>query len=245
MDKELLLYNYFSDQLTVEQKILFEELLKTDASFKQQFDFEKDLKQVIRNTEKDVLKDKLAGFEKEISSEAPVRSLPHTNYKKWAMAASILLLVGLSWLGYNNLAGPNYNDLFEENFRSYPNTVFEISRGESVETIERSAFTQYELGNYRDALASFEKIPSVDRNDYVDFYIGMSYLNLEQYAKARDFLHKVAESESKLKAEAHWYLAMISLKTKNKEQALQWLEILVNQYDYQKERSQEIIEALN
>ena len=48
MDKELLLYNYFANQLTEDEQLLFDELLKNDMDFKAQFEFEKDLKRVIK-----------------------------------------------------------------------------------------------------------------------------------------------------------------------------------------------------
>ncbi|MGI9553040.1 MAG: hypothetical protein ACR2MT_17675, partial [Aurantibacter sp.] len=87
MDKEQLLYHYFSNDLTPEQEKQFNELLATDMGFKEQFDFEKDLQQVIRDKEAKDLKSKVIGYEKNISQETPVRSL-RPNVQKWAMAAS-------------------------------------------------------------------------------------------------------------------------------------------------------------
>ena len=43
MDKETLLYQYFSNQLTSEEQEAFDELLKNDREFKEQYDFEKNL----------------------------------------------------------------------------------------------------------------------------------------------------------------------------------------------------------
>ncbi|MBG47282.1 MAG: hypothetical protein CML05_03220 [Pseudozobellia sp.] len=248
MDKETLLYQYFSNQLTSEEQEAFDELLKNDREFKEQYDFEKNLQKVIQEEKSTELKEKLQLFESEIKDEKVVQLEPESRfsvYRKWMVAASIALLIGLGYLGYNSFSGPNYNQLYEDNFQNYPNTVFEISRGESVESIERNAFSQYELDNYAEAIANFEKIPLADRNGYIDFYMGMSYLNLKQYNKAQEFLKKAAESETQLKAEAYWYLAMVALKTKDKQKALQWLEILVDKYDYKKERAKELIDALN
>ena len=44
MDKELLLYHYFSDQLTDDEQLLFDELLEKDPEFKAQFEFETSIK---------------------------------------------------------------------------------------------------------------------------------------------------------------------------------------------------------
>jgi len=245
MDKELLLYNYFSNQLTPEQQRLFKELLQTDADFKQQFDFEKDLKQVIGEKEVGKLKAKLVGFEKEVSKDAtPVRTLTRTNYRKWAMAASVALLIGLGWFGYQNFAGPDYDKLYDDNFQHYPNTVYAITRGESTETMERAAFSAYELGDYQTAIRNFNSIPKTDSNGYLDFYLGLSHLNLGQTDEAKAFFEKVIASNAEFKPEAHWYLALAALKQEKKEEARRYLETLVSTYDYNKEKAKQLLVVL-
>jgi len=243
MDKEQLLLNYFTNDLTPEQEQRFNELLATDSEFKQQYDFEKNLQNVIRDKESLELKSKLIGFEKEIASETPVRTL-RPNYRKWAMAASIALVVALGWLGYNNLSGPNYGNLYETNFQEYPNTVFAVTRGETVESIERDAFVAYESGNYQTALDNFEKIPATDRAEYIDFYIGQSQLNLGETANAKTSFASVIAKKSEFAPEAHWYLALISLKEKDKESAVRNLKILTSKYDFQKDRASELLQEL-
>lgn len=243
MDKEQLLLNYFTNDLTPEQEQQFNELLATDSEFKQQFDFEKDLQGVIRDKEAAELKSKLIGYEKELATETPVRTL-RPNYRKWAMAASIALLVTLGWIGYNNFSGPNYGNLYETNFQEYPNTVYAITRGETVESIERDAFVAYESGNYQAAIDDFNKIPDADREEYLDFYIGQSYLNLDVIEKAKASFTKVIAKDSEFTPEAHWYLALISIKAKDKESAVEYLKVLTSEHDYQKDKALELLQEL-
>lgn len=243
MDKEQLLLNYFTNDLTPEQEQRFNELLATDSEFKQQFDFEKDLQGVIRDKEASELKSKLVGFEKNIVKETPVRTL-RPNYQKWAMAASIALLVALGWMGYNNFSGPNYGNLYESNFQEYPNTVYAITRGETVESIERDAFAAYEAGNYQTAIDNFNRIPAEDREEYLDFYLGQSYLSLGQIAEAKTSFTKVIASNSEFTPEAHWYLALISIKEKDKESAVSNLKTLTSKYDFQKDKALELLQEL-
>ncbi|MBM1105703.1 hypothetical protein JQC67_06065 [Aurantibacter crassamenti] len=243
MDKDQLLLNYFSKDLTPEQEQLFNELLATDAEFKAQFNFEKNLQVVIRDKEASALKSKLVGFEKDITEDVPVRTL-RPNYQKWAMAASIALLIAMGWLGYNNFSGPNYGKLYESNFSEYPNTVYAITRGESVESIERNAFSAYESGDYKTAIENFNKIPETDRKDYYDFYLGLSHMNLEQQVESKTFLNSVISSDTEFTPEAHWYLALISIKEKDKENAKQHLKILTSEYDYQKEKALVLLQEL-
>lgn len=245
MEKEQLLYHYFSNGLTPEQEQRFNELLTTDTEFRQQFDFEKDLKRVIREKETTHLKNKLFGFEKDISKDNPIRTLPNTNYRKWALAASIALIIGLGWIGYNNFAGPDYNALYHENFQNYPNTVYMITRGDSDETLERTAFVAYESGNFKEAADNLKTISKDNPKNYLNFYLGMSYLNLDQFKEAKAYFTTTINSKDEFVDEAYWYLALIALREKDKESAKAYLRKLTATNGYNQERAKQLLEKLD
>lgn len=245
MDKELLLHNYFSNQLTAEQLRVFNELLQTDPDFKRQFDFEKDLKQVIRHKETNALKGKLAGFEKDISTGTPVRKLPGTNYRKWAMAASIALLVGLGWLGYQNFIGPDYNNLYEENFQQYPNTVYAITRGEGGDnSLKRKAFVAYETDENIRAIELFEDLKTKQNSEEVIFYLAQSYLKNEQPEEALVLFNEIVSDKGEFVPQALWYAALANLKTDQKEKAVRALQELIADGRYKKEEASILLEKL-
>ncbi|WP_339715966.1 tetratricopeptide repeat protein [uncultured Kriegella sp.] len=245
MDKELLLYRYFSNQLTEQENIQLQELLKTDGDFKQQFDFQNNLKQVINDKENKELKAKLVTFENAFSQEKPARTFSRPYYSKWAMAASIVLFVGLGWVAFNNFFGTNYEELYENNFQQYPNTVYSITRGESVKSIEGDAFMAYEAGSFHKALEGFQKISEEERNDYVDFYMGQSCLQLNQLEKSKVHFQKVIDNTGEFAAESHWYLALIAIKQESKEKAKQQLNELISKYDYNKDKATELLFELD
>ena len=154
MDKELLLYRYFSDQLTDDEQLLFNDLLEKDLEFKAQFEFENDLKRVINKNQKQNLKQKLIGFEKEIEAKnKSISSKPRL--KNWSIAASIALLIGLGWIAYSTFSGPDYDNLYVANFETYPNTVYTITRSDADQSLERNAFAAYEASDYEKAAAAF------------------------------------------------------------------------------------------
>lgn len=245
MDKEELLYHYFSNALTPEQEQRLNELLASDTEFKQQFDFEKDLKRVIHEKENKTLKDKLSGFENDISKDVPVRTLPPTNYRKWAMAASIALIVGLGWVGYNNFAETDYDALYQENFQNYPNTVYSISRSDSDETLERDAFMAYESGDFKKAADNLKTISRDSPNDYLDFYLGMSYLNLNQFKEAKTYFANTIKAKSEFVDEAYWYSALIALREKDNERAKEYLRKLIATNGYNQERAKQLLAKLD
>jgi len=244
MDKELLLQNYFSNELTHDERELFDKLLSSDSDFKAQFDFEQDLKRAIRDKENADLKSKLMSFEKEIAKEAPKPST-QKKYRYLAIAASIALLMGLAWMGYTDGSSSKYEDLYAANFQEYPNTVFTITRGENVASIERDAFVAYESRNYELAIDRFNQIPFEEQQAYVDFYIAQAYLSAGKNQNAKDYFNKMIAKSDTFVAESHWYLAMIALKEKDKTNAKSELQKLIEDFDYNKEKATTLLKELN
>ena len=240
-----MLYHFFSNKLSPEQEQEFNELLATDSEFKAQYDFEQDLKQVIRNKETVDLKGKLAGFEKEISKDTPVRTLPNTNYRKWAMVASIALLVGLGWFGYNNFAGPNYGNLYDENFQQYPNTVYAITRGDGGDnSMERKAYVAYETDDNVLAIELFEQLKTTNSSENVTFFLAQSYLKNEQPKEAIVFFEEVISSNGEFAPQSLWYSALAYLKMNQKENVVQALKRLVTDGRYKKTEAAAILKEV-
>lgn len=242
MDKQQLLENYFLHRLTPKQEKMMGDLLDNDPAFKAQFDFEKELKRVIKNKENKNLKLILNRFESDIR-EKPVKK-PKDGFKLLALAASIVLLFGLGWYGFNNAFGSDYPALYSENFEKYPNTVFAITRSDTIQSLERQAFAAYESGNFQTAIDNFDKIPQNDQMPYLDFYRAQSYLQLEKTEEAKSYFVKNIEHEKVFVPESHWYLALTYLKKKDKTNAILQLQNLTSLYDYNKDKANALLRKL-
>ncbi|HLV14145.1 MAG TPA: hypothetical protein VKY41_03115 [Xanthomarina sp.] len=239
MNKQDLLYHYFSNSLTPEQETVFQNLLKTDTEFKAQFEFENHLKKAIKSHENDRLKTTLQDVEREINMPKH-----HTlfNYKSFAVAASIALLVG--WFGYNTFYSINYNSLYDSSFSEYPNTVYTITRSDDENSIEREAFVAYETKNYQIAIEKFDAVPENIQKNYVSFYKAQAYLGMENKEEAKVLFEQIVNENKSFVAESTWYLALIAIKKEDKEMAKIYLESLVNNYTYNKDRAQKLLEEL-
>ncbi|WP_452226798.1 tetratricopeptide repeat protein [Lacinutrix cladophorae] len=253
MKNQDLLYHYFSNSLTAEQEKTFENLLENDTEFKTQFLFEQNLKEVIKSNEIDTLKTKLQGFENDLSttettrieffdSETSKRIKPIFNYKNFAIAASIALLMG--WFGYHSFFGTDYTTMYNTNFSAYPNTVYTITRGDTENTLEREAFVAYESKDYKSAIEKLDAIPADAKKDYFNFYKGQAYLNLEDLVNAKTFFTLVVQDNKSFVGESTWYLALISLKEENKAEAVKYLENLITNFNYNKEKAQALLKDL-
>ena len=251
MENKDLLYHYFSNSLTAEQEEVFQKLLENDTEFKAQFLFEQNLKEVIKSEKTNALKEKLKGFESEITNTTRVEHFntenvkPTTsifNYKNFAIAASIALLMG--WFGYNSFFGTNYSNMYNDNFNSYPNTVYTITRGDTENTLEREAFVAYESKDYKTAIAKFDAFADDLQKEYFTFYKAQAYLNLEDTKNAKRLFAKVVADNKSFVAESVWYLALTSLKEENKTEAIKHLENLVANYSYNKEKAETLLKEL-
>ena len=248
----------FSNGLTGEQKARFDDLLRTDADFKKQFEFEHNLKRAIKNKENESIKEKLAVFERDISSNivkssqdvssVDSSSIDKSNrspWKSWSIAASIALLIGLGWFGYRTFSGTDYEGLYDMNYETYPNTVYTITRSDSRASLERDAFMAYEKGEHESAIALFNDLSREGQGeDYIDFFLGQSYLNLDRNDDAIEKFRKTIDSVSEFVAEAHWYLALAYLKNGNSAAAMEQLGILMENYDFNRAKAEILIREL-
>lgn len=244
MDKELLLYQYFANQLTEDGQKIFNELLQNDPDFKSQFEFEKNLKRVINKKQKENLKQKLIGFEKEINSNDHNFD-SKSSFRLWSMAASLALLIALGWIAYNTLSGPDYDALYASNFETYPNTVYTITRSDGGQSLTRDAFAAYEANDHEKAIAAFLDLKKEGETGQVDFYLAQSYLNIGKNKEAIEALKSVILNDKEFKAEAHWYLALAYLKSKDEVNAKATLKNLIENFDYKKEKTQALLKALD
>lgn len=237
MDKDELLYHYFSNSLTELQQKEFEALLASDPEFKKQFEYESDLKRAIKAQKHQELKEKLNAFEAKINTKQP-----RTSYSYIRIAASIVLLITLGWLGYQSFFGINYDTLYQSNYDAYPNTVFSITRGDTINSLEREAFVAYEAKNYDLAITKFDQL---EPSDHLSFYKGQSYLALDDTESAKALFLEVIGYNTSLTAEAKWYLALIYIKEKDKGNATKYLTELKTQHSYNKDKVEALLDAID
>ena len=238
MNKQNLLYHYFSNSLTSAQKEEFQILLQTDEEFKEQFEFENNLKSVAKENRHQGLKSKLNNFEANINTKKITKNASFSYLK---IAASVVVLVTAGWFAYQNIFKVDYTNIYNENYKTYPNTVYAITRSDTINSLEREAFVAYDGGYYNLAIEKFNKAKA---KDYFEFYKAQSYIQLEQYDKAKVSFKKVVEKNGQFVPEAYWYMALISIKQKDKTTAIYYLNQLNHNFNYKKDETRQLIERL-
>lgn len=220
MDRETLITQFLNNSLSDKDKKVFDTLLKTDAEFAKEVTFQQSLQKVIAKEEYTTLKTHLQSLEKGNNS---------INYKKWLVAASIVLLLGLSSFWFlNSDTSISPQDLYAQNFEPYRNVIKPIVRGGMDDTLETTAFTAYETKDYEKALTLFNKLLDVNDSEITKFYKANVLLQLNKVEDAIAIFKQNANLKDEWKSKNSWYLALAYLKVDDIENAKKELEALAN-----------------
>ena len=244
-----LIDRYFDNSLSPKEQLLFNDLLQNNEDFKNEFVFQKDLKKIIALNQRENLKSTLQQFEDNAIKNTKILFLS----KKWLIAASLALLIGLGFWFVKNTYFISSEKLFTQNFEPYRNIIQPIVRGESSNTIEYRAFLAYENNDYHKAINLFNSVNNQDAT-YVSFYKAMCYLSLDKTTEAINLLEPIIlssnleEMDKKLSEKADWYLALAYLKTGENKKAVSKFLIVKDRpcnACKKKRRSENILKHLN
>ncbi|MDO5976241.1 tetratricopeptide repeat protein [Flavivirga jejuensis] len=160
------------------------------------------------------------------------------------IAATLTLLLGFGWYTFMKTDSINPQELYASNFELYPNTVYPITRGQGDDTIEHQAFMAYESDQHEEAITYFKTLKQGAPPNYIDFYMGLSYLKTGNHENAIKRFTEVIEQKGNFDHEARWYLALSYLANKDIDQAKDVLEILTKKGSYKNEEANIILRAL-
>lgn len=206
---------YLNNELSEEDLKSFEEQLKSDTDFKEDFEvycaLESSLISKFENEEealalRKTLSDLGSQYIKQGENnkkETKVTSLFH--YRNLMVAASIALLIG--FFLFNN-GSPVYGDFAQHN------SLELVVRGDNNEAISK-AEVAFNSKNYEEALKQLTILSGNYPNDpEIKLYQGICQLELNNYAEAETIFNYISEGNSALATKAIWYKALTFLKQK-------------------------------
>lgn len=243
-----LIDSYFENSLSPKEQQIFNDLLQNDVDFKNEFQFQKNLKKVIASQQREDLKSTLAEFEERAQKRSTFLLIP----KKWMIAASLLIIVGIGTWGVKSIYYPSNETLYADYFEPSRNTIQPIVRGESINTIEYRAFVAYETQNYHKAINLFNSVKNPDEA-YIDFYKGICLMETDKPFEAIEILKPLSimsDLEGKnigFNEKARWYLALSYLKVNDDTNAIKTLQLILKNEvsNYKKEASTELVAFLD
>lgn len=240
MDRQELVDKYLQNRLNEEEQILFDSLLKEDAEFRSEVQFMEDVQAVSRQEDELSFREQLSNFEKESNKQSSAG-----NYTKWLVAASIVLVVSLSYVFWPK-PQESMEQIFVEHFEPYRNVIQPVVRGEEQQKNEKQlAFQYYEQRKYDKAIVLFDKLYSTSKEPYYLFYKANALIQLNRAKEAIPLLEAHLKTKDTLAEKSPWYLAMAYLKMNDKNNTKKWLKLVVKQQKYKADTAQKLLSSLN
>ena len=234
-----LIEKFIQNRLSSEEKLTFDELLNNDIDFKNEVAFHTNLKKAVKNNDDENFKNLISDLELKVKRQGQKHS-----YSKWLAAASIVLLLGLTYF-LTIFNKPSTNDLFASYFQPYENVIFPIERSSDQQGDKVLAFYTYQEGDYEAAILLFSRLYNSTKEPYYLFYEANALLQLDRANEAVPLLLEHLKTKDALTDKTKWYLALAYLKEQDKHNAKKYLREVIKDGNYKARDAKELLKKMN
>ena len=226
---------YLKNELSASDRTSFESDLRADAELLAEVDRQRDLRLGLRaiGIER-TLERARTQYRATLTTPTPmpepvrpawqptvVRSLSTWHY--WAVAASVVLILGVGLYTYQQTAGSRTDIAYAD---TMPDELTKGFPSDSISSDVRARFmdalTSYKAGRYDRVIERLKTLPADGQTVYYkDYFLGLSYLANKHPADAIPILTRaLATPSAPLRQKVEWYLALAYVKNDQNEQAL-------------------------
>lgn len=235
MKREDLIDKYLQNKLSKDEKLVFEELLEKNDSFKKEVQLYVDLKKAVEKEDDSNFRNLIT----EIESTAKIPKDKNSQLK-WLVAASIIILLGLSYF-LTLEKKVSTQELFVSYFEPYKNVIEPLQRNGDQKNEKAIAFMAYDHEEYEKAVILFSKLYSSTNEPYYLFYKANALLKLERANEAIPLLLEHLKTKDTLTEKSYWYLAMAYLKLNDKASAKQSLKKVLSEGKYKTKEAEKLL----
>jgi hypothetical protein len=232
---------YLGDELSASDKASFEEEINTDDELRQEVNRQQAIRLGLRALGIERALEQARDQYKATTPATATKPEPQTivrplgNWRYWAVAASVLLILGIGYLAYQQTASRQIDLAYAETLRSDTNDELlksfpsgNVSSGTRAQFLQ--ALANYKAGKYEDVISQLRTL-STDKQTvhYKAYFLGLSYLANKQPTEAIPLLIQAQSTPLvKLRQKADWFLALAYVKNDQKEKALPMLTRISN-----------------
>ena len=208
-----------SDFDRMERYILNELSAAERLEFEKEIDANPKLGKALREQEKLITAVKAEGLKADLDSIHSELYTANTNRNNkplfFSIAASIAVLIGFSFWFFGQ--EESQTELFAEYQYSDPGLPVPMSATDNYDFYD--AMVYYKQEDYRTAISKWEKLLKDEtQNDTLNYYVGASHFNLNEFDKAEPYLEKILNSrESAFVCKAQFMLLLSNLHEGNTE----------------------------
>lgn len=229
-----LIDDYLSGNLKQEDIEKFDSQLKLDKELVQALNLHQELNRTLVDSNALKLETQLKEIGKDYGTKYQQHSITEkkdSNYQvvKWLVAASILILICISYWIWMPSSVNQTDELFAQHYEPYPISITTRS-GDNIEAdIVNTLIKNYNDTKYGEALIAINQILGQDslaesNIAELQFFKGLSYLGRADYSKSAEALKQVLLlGSNEYYQQCQWYLALIALKNKKIDLAASYL----------------------
>ena len=203
-----------------EERSSFEKEMVANPTLQKQME---EVKSLIQGVEAAVLKERLNLFHEDTANDAKTSELRAFDFRKYAMAASVAILIGIASFWYISRQGA-YEKIYNSHFSPDPGLPTTMSISSNYDFYE--AMVDYKTKEYTTAIVKWELLLEEKReNDTLNYFLGVAHLANDNAEVAIPYLNKTLDHPgSMFKDDSYYYLGMAHLKTGDVKQAKVYLK---------------------
>jgi tetratricopeptide (TPR) repeat protein len=242
-----LIERYLKKELSEFENTAFQQRLLSDRDFKVHYDEVRTSISGIQYSARKAVLEELKKFDSTLPGisgrKGSGRTISPIVY--FGIAASILILVVSTVLIYRFSNEVNPEQLYQSYYTIYPNIVDPTQRNDTTSAnVISPGFRQYDLGNYEEAVSEFNESLKEGDNEFVLFYLAISYLELNRLNEAIEHFHNYIQNYSSLKSQAQWYLALSYIKNEQLANARIPLQLIAEDDSSYSEKASNLLNQL-
>lgn len=229
----------FAGVLEEADSALFDQYLKNDHLFREEVEFQLELKKALKHKDRREFKELLVQIESTYSK-------PRSGFRHWwtATAAAILLL-SVSSVVYLFSPSSKNVDLVSAYFQPQTNIHYPITRSFQNSSLQDQAFIAYQAGEWDKAAVLLDSLARTEPRIDLNLYQANLLLINRRFEQAIPLLEQFLESEDPYADRALWYLALAYLGLENTEKSSEYLEMVIQGKHFPFEKAAELKEKLS
>jgi tetratricopeptide (TPR) repeat protein len=236
IDKQVLLDAFFSGRLDDTGRKRFDEYLEEDAAFREEYEFQTEIKKALQHQDIAAFRDQLHSIEAKLSAGKPNRNA------LWIwMSAAVVLLIASVLLYISGKDVSTKQDLYAQYFRPQANIHYPITRNARDASLEYQAYLAYETENWALAANLLDSAMSTVQRPELAFYLANAFMAENRYDDAIPLLEDYRNSGDEYADRASWYLALSHLALGENDSAKSYLVEVVRTQSYPHELASELL----
>ena len=222
------------EELATIERYIFKQMPQDEyETFSRKLEEDEDLREKTKSTrllllgiQEAELTDRIDAFHKDLpffKQKKVKRAAKVFSFKKWLVAASVIILVGVGALLFFNHFNTQ-EKLFSKYYQPDPGLI--TAMGISQNYLFDHAMIDYKTKKYDSAIKAWQKLlAEKPDNDTLNYYMGSALLASDKSEEAIPYFEKVAkDTGSYFLDDSYWYLGLALVKQQKNEKAIFYIE---------------------